>query len=168
MRLKVNRFNCKNFISHRGNLNGSQPDRENTLEYIKEALSKDYQVEIDVRYNDSDNLWYLGHDSADNVLPLGFVVENSKRLWVHAKDATTFKKLQEDPSLRFYCNFFFHTDEEYIFTSKSFVWVYPGAPLIKGCIAVMPEISDYYLQDIEDLCSGICSDNIEMYRGNLC
>ena len=35
-------------ISHRGNLEGRKPELENNPEYIDEALSKGYDVEIDV------------------------------------------------------------------------------------------------------------------------
>ena len=35
-------------IAHRGNTNGKLPDRENTNDYIKEAISKGFDVEIDI------------------------------------------------------------------------------------------------------------------------
>ena len=40
-------------ISHRGNLNGIQKKRENSPTYINEALSKGYDVEVDVRFRDN-------------------------------------------------------------------------------------------------------------------
>jgi glycerophosphoryl diester phosphodiesterase len=49
-------------IAHRGNLNGKQPERENSPEYIKEALEKGYHVEVDVWLKETNNL-FLGHDS---------------------------------------------------------------------------------------------------------
>jgi len=36
------------YISHRGNLSGSQPEFENKPAYIVEALNKGFDVEIDV------------------------------------------------------------------------------------------------------------------------
>ena len=48
------------FISHRGNLDGLNPDRENSPEYIDEAIKLGFDVEIDVRTKDGE-LW-LGHD----------------------------------------------------------------------------------------------------------
>ena len=36
-------------ISHRGNINGRDEDRENHPEYIQEALDRGYDVEIDLR-----------------------------------------------------------------------------------------------------------------------
>ena len=35
-------------ISHRGNVNGKLPNRENTISYIKEAIAKGFDVEIDI------------------------------------------------------------------------------------------------------------------------
>ena len=48
-------------ISHRGNLNGIQKKRENSPTYINEALSKGYDVEVDVRF--TDDKFFLGHDT---------------------------------------------------------------------------------------------------------
>ena len=39
-------------ISHRGNLNGPNIKDENNPDYIMEALSKDFDVEIDNLFND--------------------------------------------------------------------------------------------------------------------
>ena len=47
-------------ISHRGNLNGIQKNRENSPSYINEAIEKGYNVEVDVRYE--KNKFFLGHD----------------------------------------------------------------------------------------------------------
>ena len=49
-------------ISHRGNIRGECPDKENRPSYIDCAIGNGYDVEIDVRYLDG-GLW-LGHDGA--------------------------------------------------------------------------------------------------------
>ena len=41
-------------ISHRGNLDGVNPDRENSPTYIKEAISSGFDVEIDVHWYDNE------------------------------------------------------------------------------------------------------------------
>ena len=41
-------------ISHRGNLEGKQPEQENNPLYIYNALNKGYEVEIDVWYKDNE------------------------------------------------------------------------------------------------------------------
>jgi hypothetical protein len=51
----------KFLISHRGNVNGPNADKENHPDYIIQALQLGYNVEIDVWY--TNNNWYLGHDN---------------------------------------------------------------------------------------------------------
>jgi hypothetical protein len=45
------------FISHRGNINGADPTKENSPQYIEEALQKNFEVEVDVRF--LNNSFYL-------------------------------------------------------------------------------------------------------------
>ena len=47
-------------ISHRGNIRGSIPEKENRPSYIDCALGNGYDVEIDINTVDGE-LW-LGHD----------------------------------------------------------------------------------------------------------
>ena len=47
-------------ISHRGNIRGAVPDKENRPSYIDCAIGSGYDVEIDLRMIDGE-LW-LGHD----------------------------------------------------------------------------------------------------------
>ena len=49
-------------ISHRGNIRGEVPSRENAPSYIDCAIGNGYEVEIDVRSINGE-LW-LGHDEA--------------------------------------------------------------------------------------------------------
>ena len=37
-------------IAHRGNIFGSDTSKENSPDYIDEALSKEFDVEIDIRF----------------------------------------------------------------------------------------------------------------------
>jgi len=48
-------------ISHRGNINGKNLERENSFPYIQEALQLGYEVEIDIWV--INNEVYLGHDT---------------------------------------------------------------------------------------------------------
>ena len=65
-------------ISHRGNLNGVNPDRENSPSYIQEAITAGYDVEIDVHWWDS-GIW-LGHDKPDWMVPLLFLENITEQL----------------------------------------------------------------------------------------
>ena len=48
-------------ISHRGNINGPITEKENSPEYISDAINKGYNVEIDVWYE--NQVFFLGHDN---------------------------------------------------------------------------------------------------------
>jgi hypothetical protein len=45
------------YISHRGNINGKNIERENSPEYILETLNKGYDVEVDIWI--INNKWFL-------------------------------------------------------------------------------------------------------------
>ena len=61
-------------ISHRGNLNGPNPEKENNPLYVTKALDLGYDVEIDV-WLVQDKL-YLGHDSPQYLINLDFLKNN--------------------------------------------------------------------------------------------
>jgi|15BtaG_2_1085339.scaffolds.fasta_scaffold00145_11 hypothetical protein len=71
-------------ISHRGNLDGPNPERENTLKYIDEALSHGYDAEIDLRVK--HGILYLGHDGPDHHIAQTDLDDRRQRLWIHYKD----------------------------------------------------------------------------------
>ena len=47
-------------LAHRGNINGKQPDRENSPSYILEAIDAGYSVEVDVWLSEGERKLYLG------------------------------------------------------------------------------------------------------------
>ena len=47
-------------ISHRGNIDGRQAEKENSPKYIEMAINKGFEVEVDVRFE--KNKFFLGHD----------------------------------------------------------------------------------------------------------
>jgi len=142
----------KFLISHRGNLNGSNVDKENHPDYIKLALQLGYDVELDVWYDKEK--WYLGHDYPTYEVKFSFLLD--RRLWLHAKNGDAFSKLLQDHTL----NIFWHTTEDWILTSKGYIWTHPNKYLYPNSICVMPEIG--YNGNI-DTCIGICSDYISNY-----
>lgn len=142
------------FISHRGNIEGKIEKEENNPEKILFCLSNSYDVEIDVWY--MNNNFFLGHDEPMYQVDAEFLKNNS--LWCHAKNIKALKKM-----LELNINCFWHQEDDYILTSRNYIWVYPGKPLISGAIAVMPENTKYELSELEK-CYAICSDNIKYYR----
>jgi hypothetical protein len=140
-------------ISHRGNIDGKNVEKENTLSYIKTALSKGYDVEIDVWY--VEDKWYLGHDKPQHKVKFDFLASDG--LWLHAKNGDALYHLLQDRS----CNVFWHTDEDWVLTSKKYIWTYPNKFLYPNSICVLPELG--YNGDIK-ACKGICSDFISRYE----
>ena len=139
------------FISHRGNLTGPNPMKENSVEYINNALSKSFDVEIDLWFK--NNNFFLGHDEPKYEIDLNFLKKPG--LWIHAKNLECFYELSN-----FDLNFFWHEDDKITITSKGFFWNYPGTLLSKKSICVLPEKSD--IKEID--CLGYCSDFIKDFH----
>ena len=140
-------------ISHRGNLAGRIPEKENTPPYIDAAISSGFEVEIDLWFGQGK--FFLGHDLPENEIKLSWIVERSEKLWIHAKNAAALEALMETD-----LHYFFHSEDMATITSKGFVWVYPGKQPIKNSIAVLPELHD----DEISQCYGVCSDYILKFK----
>jgi hypothetical protein len=142
-------------ISHRGNLIGPIPERENSQEYIQEALDKGFDVEIDVWVN--NNQIYLGHNTPQYAIDKIWLYLHKKNLWIHCKNIEAINYFTSELKL---FNYFWHENDTITLTSRNNIWVYPGKQPIKNSIAVMPEI---YNDDVSQ-CMGICSDYIQNYK----
>lgn len=139
-------------ISHRGNINGKLPQRENSPDYIDEAIESGYLVEVDL-WCIGDSL-YLGHDEPQYETNFEWLQERSNWLWLHCKNR---EALEFTINNRLHC--FWHQDDDYTITSNGYVWAYPGKHQAgKNTILVMPEI-DWPVDLIHQLpCFGVCSD----------
>ena len=140
-------------ISHRGNIRGPVADKENRPSYIDCAIGNGYDVEIDVRSIDGQ-LW-LGHDEPQYEIKYDFLTLDG--LWLHAKNGDALYNLLQDRT----CNVFYHTDEDWVLTSKKYIWTYPNQLLYPNSICVLPELG--YNGNIKN-CKGICSDFISKYE----
>lgn len=143
-------------ISHRGNINGSIKNKENDPNYLDIAISKGYDIEIDI-WIIGDNIW-LGHDEPQYSINMQWLVERKNRLWIHCKNIDALIYLKNSGEL---FNFFWHQEDDVTITSTCVFWTYPGKKLTSNSIAVMPEIKKF--KNIEE-CLGICSDYIEKYK----
>jgi hypothetical protein len=138
------------FISHRGNLNGINQHEENKPNYIFNALSKNFDVEVDIWFTDGS--FFLGHDKPEFSINEEFL--SNKKIWFHAKNVEALNQL----NIRgLHC--FWHQNDDVVLTSKGFLWTYPGKQLTKNSICVLPEISNLPVVD----CAGFCSDFILKY-----
>lgn len=140
-------------ISHRGNINGPNPDRENNPDYIQQAISNGYNVEIDVWYE--NNKWYLGHDEPQYEVHKTYFYNNA--LWCHAKNIEALKNLL---FMGIHC--FWHQEDDVTLTTRGYLWTYPGNLLTTKSICVMPERVSYSHEEFQ-VAAGVCSDLIEEY-----
>jgi hypothetical protein len=141
-------------ISHRGNLNGRLKSSENEPNYIDNAISKGYDVEVDVWFK-NDEL-YLGHDFAQYKINLDFLLNISEKLWIHCKNVEAMEFL-----IKYNLHLFWHQEDDITLTTQNYIWTYPGKKIINNAIAVMPELIEDW--DISKA-FGVCSDFIEKYK----
>lgn len=142
------------FISHRGNINGPNPERENQIGYINEARDKGFDVEIDVWI-----VWghfWLGHDEPQYKIEPHWLM--ARGLWCHAKNPEALFQLQ-----RRNLHYFWHQEDDYTVTSKGYIWVHPKARLLRDSINVLPENRADTHEEFDD-CYGVCSDYVEGFR----
>lgn len=142
-------------ISHRGNLDGPIIELENQPNYIDLALDSGFDCEIDLWSVDSKI--YLGHDLPQYEISYDWILMRKNYLWLHCKNVEIFRyfrQLSDD------LNYFWHQEDTLTFTSKGFVWVFPGKQPIPDSIAVMPEL---FNDDVIG-CLGVCSDFINSYK----
>ena len=139
-------------IAHRGNTNGVDTKKENTVEYIEAALKKGYHCEIDICKFDGEK-FYLGHEEPGEAVTLDWLQVN--QVWCHAKD---YKVLEAMITLGVHC--FWHQSDKYTLTSRGWIWAYPGQPGGRYTIAVHPE--KLHPGDVQKF-AGVCSDYVEKF-----
>lgn len=121
------------YIAHRGNINGPNPDKENHPDYLRLAIRKGYDVELDVWL--INGKYILGHDAPQYEVEDHFLDNN--HFWCHAKNLEAITALV-DPG--FPVHTFFHDTDACTLTSQKWIWTYPGYPVLgHRSIAVMPE-----------------------------
>jgi hypothetical protein len=145
------------WIAHRGNINGINTERENHPDYIDEAISLGYDVEIDMWWIDGRT--YLGHDEPQYEVDDMWLAERVDKLWVHCKNIELLNWIV-NTSL----NYFWHTIDSYTLISNKMVLVKPGEKLIQSSICCMPEWG--YVGDITK-CHAIMTDEIITFKNKI-
>ena len=143
-------------ISHRGNISGPNPERENQPEYIFEALQAGYDVEIDVWLESGK--FRLGHNKPQYEFPFELLDKNYSKLWIHCKNMEALSTLNQLDPNGTKANYFMHESDLGVLTSKGYIW---STSLFDRGILVMPEVFNK-----EPIAStlGVCSDYIENYK----
>ena len=140
-------------ISHRGNVEGKNPERENHPDYVDEAIQEGFDVEVDVWCIDSQ--LYLGHDNPQYEVSDEWLGDRIDKLWIHCKNIELLNWIRSTQ-----LHYFWHESDTLTLTSKNYIWAYPGKQPIKNSISFIPELKN---DDISQ-CLGICSDYIEKYK----
>ena len=142
-------------IAHRGNINGPDPDMENTIEAIFIAIGKGYDVEIDVWV--IDNIIYFGHDEPQRIIDNFIINKIGKSGWFHCKNLEAVSFFINNYSS---FNYFWHDNDDYTLTSSGYIWTYPGKQVTDKSIIVelaIPNVSEYNC-----IPYGICSDYVSL------
>ena len=151
-------------IAHRGNINGPDSSKENNPEYIEQAISQGFDVEIDVRYSLIDYKLYLGHDKSEYEIGWFWIGKYRDCLWIHCKNIETLYEFSRGTSG---FNYFWHQEDDYTLTSRNYIWTYPGKPYTSKSVIVMPEWNKN-IDEFVDLktcdCFGICSDYVGVLK----
>ena len=145
----------KILISHRGNINGKNELLENNPDYIEVALSKGYDVEIDL-WIENDG-FYLGHDAPTYPITLDWLIERSLKLWVHCKDFTSLSEL-----INTEMRIFYHQNEDYTIISDGHIWAHNLTKVDDKCIIPLlnkKELKNWKGTDVY----GICSDYVGVW-----
>lgn len=142
-------------IAHRGNYKGRIEGRENSPDYIEEAIVAGYNVEVDVWLIESK--WMLGHDFPKYEVPLSFF--ERPEIWTHAKNLVGYVSLYNNSK----AHTFWHDKDDFTFTSKGIKWCRTHIITYDG-VMVMPEFNDYHRELLKNGHSplGVCSDNFQL------
>lgn len=143
-------------ISHRGNISGPNPERENHPEYIFEALQAGYDVEIDVWF--INGKFILGHDEPQHEFPFELIDQHYPKLWIHCKNMDALSTLNMLDQNGDKVNYFMHENDLGVLTSKGYIW---STNLFDRGILVMPEV---FNKEPNEKTLGVCSDYIEKYK----
>ena len=142
-------------ISHRGNIDHINPSRENSPDYIQEAINKGFDVEIDCWV--TNHTLYLGHDKPDYPITLEWLHQYANNLWIHCKNLSALSMLLPT-NLRV----FFHEHERYSIVSDGHIWAHDIKDIDTRCIIPLLDQSSL-LKWAPQPVYGICSDFIGLY-----
>ena len=127
------------FISHRGNTDGPNPEKENRPEYILEAVALGHDVEIDVWVKDKEI--FLGHDEPKYKINFSFIESIKNVAWIHCKNAEAlyyFSSYHKD------INFFWHQGDDFTLTSSGNIWTLKDKDLTPISVAVDLNLDNSY------------------------
>lgn len=140
-------------ISHRGNIRGPIPDKENRPSYIDCAIGNGYHVEIDVRSINGE-LW-LGHDEPQYKIDHNWLDKRRHYLWLHCKNLEAAKECWVYHS-------FCHTKDPFTYTTTGKIWLHDLSMKI-GDNTIIPLITENEILSLTNTSVfnnsfGVCTD----------
>lgn len=145
------------YISNLGNIHGSDSDKENHPDYLKEALKQGYHIKVDVYI--IHNQIILGQDKPQYEIDKLFLSNN--RIWVQAQNIETLHVFASSGNL---IHYFFHDTDDMALTSKGWIWTHYGKTIgHPKSVAVMPERLKIIPPNLYSS-GAICSDFPEKYK----
>jgi hypothetical protein len=144
-------------IAHRGNIDGRIPEKENSPIYIKEAIDRGFEVEIDVWFDESDSKkgYYLGHDEPTYPIHKDWLMQNC--LWCHAKNQKALERMFCDRVP----NYFWHQEDRFTITSRGDIWCYPNNP--SRCGILVSNSKPQHGLEIRGICTDYANEWREVY-----
>jgi hypothetical protein len=144
-------------ISHRGNTNGINIEKENSPDYIESALKKGYFVMADV-FLIGDKHISFGCEAPQYATSVDFLKTNNIIAKANSTECLDFLISNE-----IHC--FYHDYDKCTITSGGLIWTRPGGNITQRCIFNMPEWVMNDITELKDIkCAGICSDKIEIIK----
>jgi hypothetical protein len=143
-------------ISHRGNIIGPNPTRENTPSYIDTAISAGYEVEVDINY--MNGKFYLGHDTPDYEISETWMMMRKDNIWFHCKNLDAASRIGVLDGFKFFC----HTSDAFVLTSTNHVWVH-DLEMNLGVRCIIPLLSDIDVKKYNgNIPYAVCTDYISL------
>ena len=138
-------------IAHRGLIDGPNPQTENSMTTVTEWCRQGRSSEIDIWWH--REAFWIGHDEPREPVSPEFLC--SEYLWIHAKNPHALYHLQKLSNEKGWgLRIFYHTDEDYVLTTRGDTIIYPGLPDMEGWTYMMPEAADV----VPTVAGNICSD----------
>lgn len=148
-------------IAHRGLVDGPDKALENKFSEIKRMVVGRQCCEIDVWFVHGQ--YFLGHDCPVESIDLAWLLDYQDYLLIHAKNVEAFASFE---FLRSHgghdLHFFYHSNENVVFTSRNMVIPYPGETIYPGMMHMMPESA---IPKANHGPVAICSDYINPVQG---
>jgi hypothetical protein len=149
-------------ISHRGNINGPLPEKENRPSYIDSAIQLGYEVEVDLRI--VNNEFWLGHDTSQYKIDITWMRLRKDNIWFHCKDMeSSIRLLELNENFKFFC----HSQDNFVLTSTGHLWVHDiNEKINEKCIIPLLSTEEIILNNIPRI-FGVCSDYVSFLKNKL-